>query len=802
MTAIVRWVEALFYDLRYSVRGFRRAPGLVVVSALSLGLGIGLNAILYMGIRTVFWHEPTMRNPGRVVSVEPGSGSQISYPDYQDLQQSAVFESVVGFRIMTLNYGAAGRVTRIGATAVTANFFEALGIDVQLGRTFSARDDAPARDPRVVMVTSTFWRTNFKADPAAIGQSVMIDGEPFTVIGVLPDRYRAVTGFYSPPVYVPLSKLTLSSIDNRTIPSLTVLGRLRRDVNATQTQQEVSALLASLDRAYPARVPIGGQPASVSPVAALQFRGTPSQFTLLAGVTWVTACLVLLIACVNVTGLLMVRATERRRELAMRTALGAGRGRVVASLLGESFLLVAAGAALGLPLAFALTKIPVSSAMAPLREILVFDTRLLPYAAGLIAVATLICGVIPALRATRADVVTEIRQGGESVTPRMRLRQALVAAQVAMAFVLIVAGLLCVRSQIQLTHVDFGFELDKGVVANFGLTDRQYPEQERVRLAERLVERIAQLPGVSLVSVANIVPLGGNALGKALHPAGRTDIPGTRPTAYSTGPGYFSTLGIPLLKGREFGKSDREGAPAVAIVNATFARTYFPGQEALGQHVETAGEVNSEVVGVVQDHRIGTIGEQPRSVIFYPYAQRPTALTLHVRCATAPESLVSVVQRAIGEIVDANVPVRVQTLRNATSLEMTMRRQGTVLMATLGAVGLFLAVIGLYGVMTYTAASRTVEVGIRMALGASRGRIRREMLLRTLKVVAPGLAVGMLAALAAMPAFRTFLAGVSPFDPLAFAGGAALLIIVGLAAGYVPAHRSARLDPMRALRRP
>jgi putative ABC transport system permease protein len=395
-------------------------------------------------------------------------------------------------------------------------------------------------------------------------------------------------------------------------------------------------------------------------------------------------------------------------------------------------------------------------------------------------------------------VVDDVRQSGAGATPRTWMRQSLVVGQLAMSLFLVVATLLFVRSQIQIGRTDLGFDLDHGIVARFGLDQRQYAGEARALFAERLVERIAQVPDISMASIANFVPLGGDSLLRSFHPAGRTDIPGTRPSNYSVGADFFRTLGIRMLKGREFGRTDRMGSPAVAIVNETFAKTYFPGQEVIGQHVQTEDELDAEVVGVVRDHRIGTIGEAPQSVVYYPFAQRPRTLIIHAR-ASSPDGLVTAVQRAIDE-VDATVPVNAQTLRSATSLEMNMRRLGTMLMGAMGGTGVLLAMIGLYGVMSYVAASRTAEVGIRMALGASRPRIRQEMLLRALKVVAGGVALGAFASLGLTPLFRTFLAGVSPFDPVAFAGAALLLTLVGIIASYVPARRSSRLDPMRALR--
>jgi predicted permease len=795
---VAPWIDALWQDIRHGGRSLRRSPGLVVVSALSLGLGIGLNAMLFMGISTIYGHEPTMTEPERVVGVEPGYANQFSYPDYRDLQGSGIFVDAVGFRTGGLNMGSAGRLTPVSLLVVTPNYFEALGVRAQLGRVFSAVEAAPERNPRVVVVTAALWRNWLRGDPNAIGESLVLGGEPFTVVGVLPDDYRAVFGWIGPQIYAPVSRLTLSAFEDRGTPSLSVLARLKPGATMAQAQAGVTTFTASLERMYPERLSSKGRSARVFPVRAVQFRGAEMGYNAARMLTIVTGALVLLIACVNVAGLLMARATERRREIAVRVAIGAGRARVVQAMLIESLLLVVTGGVIGLAMAYAVNWAPFPAEMAPLRNMMALNARIVPYGVPFILLITLICGVLPALRATRASVMDDVRQSGDGATPRTWMRQALVVGQLAMSLFLVVATLLFVRSQIRIGQADLGFDLDHGVVARFGLDQKQYAGDERAAFAERLVERISQVPGVAMASVANFIPLGGESLARSFHPAGRTDIPGTRPFTYSVGPDFFRTLGIRVLKGREFGRNDRTGNAVVAIVNETFAKTYFPGQDVLGQHVQTEDEPEAEVVGVVRDHRIGTIGEAPQSVIYYPFAQRPRTLIIHAR-ASSPDGLVAPVQRAIDDI-DATVPVSAQTLRNATSLEMNMRRLGTMLMGAMGAVGLLLAMVGLYGVMTYVAASRTAEVGIRMALGASRLRIRQEMLMRALKVVAKGVTLGALASLGLTPLFRTFLAGVSPFDPVAFAGAAALLTLVGLIASYLPALRSSRLDPMRALR--
>jgi len=795
---IAPWIDGVWQDVRHAYRSLRRSPGLVVVSALSLGLGIGLNTILFMGLSTVYGHQPTMDDPERVVGVEPGYANQFSYPDYRDLKSSDIFTDAVGFRTGGLNMGSSGRLTPVSLLIVTANFFDVLSIRAHVGHAFTAAEAAPERGPRQAVVTTTFWKNWLRGDAAAIGETIVLGGEPFTVVGVLPEDYRAVFGWIGPQIYVPVSRLTLSAIEDRGTPSLSVLARLKPGATREQAHAAVTAFTASLERTYPERLTGKGRSVRVFPARDIQFRGAEMGYSAARVLSFVTGGLVFLIGCVNVAGLLMARATERRREIAVRVAIGAGRVRVVQSMLVESLLLVITGGLLGLAMALSINVAPFPSEMITLRNAMALDGRIIPYAIPFVLLTTLICGVLPALRATRKGVIDHVRQSGDTATPRTWLRQALVVGQLAMSLFLVVATLLFVRSQITIGHADLGFDLDHGIVARFGLDQRQYPGAERARFAERLVDRIRQIPGVTLASPANLIPLGGDSLLRSFHPAGRTDIPGTRPSTYSVGPDFFRTLGIRLLRGREFDETHRAGTLPVAIVNETFAKTYFPGQEVIGQRVQTEDELDAEVIGLVRDHRIGTIGEAPQSVIYYPFDQRPRTLIVHARTAS-PDGLVPSVQRAIDE-VDATVPVSVETLRNTTSLEMNMRRVGTFLVGGMGAVGLLLAMIGLYGVMSYLAASRTAEVGIRMALGASGPRIRQEMLLRALRVVARGVFLGALASLALTPLFRTFLAGVSPFDPIAFAGAAIVLTLVGIVASYIPALRSSRLDPMRALR--
>jgi predicted permease len=520
---------------------------------------------------------------------------------------------------------------------------------------------------------------------------------------------------------------------------------------------------------------------------------------MLAPLTRTIAGLVLLIACFNVTGLLLARAAHRRREIAIRVAVGAGRPRVVQAILVEGFLIVLAGAMVGLPVAFALDNVPLPGSLGWIQDTMTLDRRLVPVSLALVAGATLVCALVPALKAMRADVIAEVRQSGETATPRLRLRQTLVVAQMALSLVLVMGAILSIRSHRYAARVDVGFDLDRGVVARLGLDDTQYPGSQRARFADRVVERITQVPGVTSAAAADLVPLGGDSLVSTFHPAGRTDIPGSRPWTFSTGPGYFRTLGIPFVRGRDFDRSDAAGAPVVAIVNETFARTHFPDADAIGQRIATAGKPEAVVIGVVRNHRIDTIGEAPKSVAYFPYAQLPERLVVHARTSIAAAALVDAIQGAINE-VDPTVPVLVRTRRDSASFELGLRRGGSMAMGAMGVVGLLLAMVGLYGVMAYVAASRTAELGIRMVLGASARRIRWEILRRGLGTVGAGAAAGAALSAVTMPALTTFLAGVSPFDPAAFTLAAAILAVVGLGAAYMPARRASSVDPARAFR--
>ena len=797
---VIGWIDGVVQDVRHATRSLWRAPGLVAISVLSLGLGIGVNLALYSAVSTIFMHRPTMTAPDRVVGVQPGGAWQLSYPNFRDLRDSGIFADAMAFRTATLNRGTGEDLERVGALVVSANFFEGLGVRARIGRTFGGAEAAPERAPRVVVLSHRYWQGRFGADRSVIGRTMTLNGETFEVVGVLGADFRAITGFAEPSAYVPISRLTLPTIDDRGSVALTAIARLRDDSTADRVQAAVTAWGQELERSYPDRNAGLGRPAAIFPARSLQFRGTPAGFVLFPIVLAVLFAILLLLGSVNVAGLLLARATSRRQELAIRTALGAGRWRVFQSLLVESLVLSTLGTLGGLLLNVLLTRLPISGPSGFMQQMMVPDARLVGPAVLLILITTVLCGAVPALRATRGHVLDRLRQEEATHTRRMPMRHALVVGQVAMSLMLLVVASLCLRSQMRVFAVNPGFDLDRGVVARITLEPRRDTPEGRAAVAERLVERLEELPGLQTAAATSIVPLGGDALVASFHPAGRSDIPGTRPTVASVGPRYFATLGTPLVGGREFDETDRAGAPVVAIVNRTFANTYFPGGTAIGQQVEMGGEQPAEIVGVVADSKMDTIGEAPKSVIYYPFAQRPRRVTILMRSAGPPAAMVRPVDKAISDL-DPTLSVSVSTLREAASTELAMRQTGTIMVGAVGIIGLLLTAVGLYGVVAYLVASRTVEMGIRMALGASPRGLHWQVTRNAAALVAIGIGVGTALSMMLTPALATFLAGLSPLDPVAYAAGAAVLVLVGLGASYLPARAVTRVDPTIALRR-
>ncbi len=800
-------MNSLIWDLREAARGLQKSPGLVAVCLLSLGLGIGVNLTLFSWLSAMFFAQPTMARPIEVVGIEPGNSNQLSYLNYRDLKESAMFESVVGYRRTQLSLRAGDANRPVSGLAVTGNFFDGLGIQAQFGRVFTDTEASPERNARLVVASHTFWRRVLQSDANSIGQTLTLNGEAYTLLGVLPSSYRAITPVESPELYVPLNVLGATKLSQRSNDdALIVIARLRPRMGLEQARAQLTAFGQKLEQAFPLDNRGMSDPAAVFPSSELRMRGAPGDTSTLISFLMGLFGLVLLVACGNVAGLLMVRGATRQQDIAVRFALGASRRRVMQSLLAETSLLAILGGGTALVvvmwIAPALSEFGLPG-LSGARVELQPDLVLAAYAAGVTLLTILFCGITPALRSTKGHITADIQKGGSrTATGHLKLRHAFVVAQVAISLLLLVVASLFLRSLVRIASVNPGFDVAHGVVVRIPASS--VPAGQQALVAERVTERLRRAAGVRSVSTAMLIPLGNDLRGERFRIEGRSD-PSPRTYVNSASPGYFATMGIELLRGRDFQSSDLPGAPQVAIVSETFASAHFPAEDALGKTIGLSTGETATIIGIVKDHAYRNRGGAMEPVLYRAYAQipnmstQPRPLIVIVRTERpADQSLLSI-RLAMSEI-DPNGPAFVETLAQATNQEILFRRVVGWLLSAVGGLGLLLATIGLYGVMAHAVASRHAEIAIRMALGASSRAVLLSVLRRGLNLVGLGVAIGSAIALAATQPLRAMLAGLSPSDPVAFAGTAAVLTLVGLLASYVPARRATHVDPMTALR--
>jgi putative ABC transport system permease protein len=797
----------LLWDVREACRGLRKTPGLVAICVLSLGLGIGVNLTLFSWLSATFFDQPTISRPHEVVGLEPGNSNQFSYLNYRDLKDSGIFQAVFGYRRTELSLRTVELTRPVSGVAVSGNFFEGLDVRAQLGRVFTETEAAPEHNARVAIASHGFWRRTLDADLAAVGRVLNLNGQQYTLLGVLASDYRAVTPIEAPDLYVPLDVLGPTNLSHRPNDNgLVVLARLRPGMGIDQARSQLTAFGQHMEQAFPEENRGMKDPAAVFPSTEVRQRGAPGDTPTLVAMLMGLFGLVLLVACGNVAGLLMVRGAGRRQEIAVRFALGASRRRVIQSLLTEGLLLASIGKAAAL--LFVVWLAPLLSAqvlpgLGAARVDLQPDLALVAYATAITLFTALVCGITPALRSTRGQITSDIQQGGSrTTTGHLRLRHAFVVAQVAISLFLLVIASLFLRSLLRISSIDPGFDVAHGIVVRVPASSVAPGQQ--VALSEQIAGRLRSVAGVRSVSWSMLVPLGNDLRAERFAVEGRSER-GARTYVNSVAPGYFETMRIPLLRGRDFQASDRPGAPPVAIVTESFARSYFPGEDALGKLVVTSPSDTAAIVGVVKDHAYRNRGGRPEPVLYRAYAQipnmssQPRPLIIHVRTDQAAEASLRAIRAAMAEI-DPNGPAFVEPLRDSTSQEIVMRRVIGFALSSIGALGLLLATIGLYGVIAYVVTSRTAEIAIQMALGASSHHVRWRVLGGGLKLVLIGVAIGTAVALAATRPLAAMLAGLSPSDPVTYAGTGLVLALVGLAASYLPARRATRVDPMAALR--
>jgi putative ABC transport system permease protein len=806
--------DALIRDLRYALATLRREPGVVAVLVACLGLGIGVNATIFGIFNAALLQEPTAIEPDRIVRIEPGNGDKISYANYRDLRDAPGFSAFALSGGATLNlqnpHASGDEIESLSAMQVSDNFFELLGVHAFRGRTFSPAESRPELRPRTVILGYGFWQRRFQGDDRIIGRALMLSGEPFTVIGVLAPGHRHGMALYVPDVYVPISPLVSAAIEDRRNPAFDLRARLAPGVTREQAQASFVTAARRLEAAYPEINQGFGRPAFVLPMsglASLQGHGVPSELPMLLAAPFVLFGLLLLTACANVAGVLIARGESRRGEIAVRLALGASRWAVVRMLLVECLVLTTLSTAGGLMLAASVTallgQLRFSDTLSLNVPAFSPDLTMMLWA-GAVAVATCVaCGLAPALQSTRVTLTPGLRNV-QAGSRRSRGRKFLVIAQVAASALLLTLCLTLLRGLQQVATIDPGFDVRQGISARVTVEPRRFTQEQLHAFALRLVERLEQLPQAQSVSFASLLPLGGDNVNRRAELRGQPFENGVRVGTNQVGPRFFETLGVTVRSGREFLSTDRIGAPPVAIVNESFAKRAYPNESAIGRYIRV-GERDAqpwrEIVGIVSDSKYATLSEAPRPQVFVPYLQTGGGLIVQVR--TRPESSpalgLSAVRSTIASI-DSKVLVNVRTTEEATSLEFTLRRAATSLLAGLGAIGLLLSLVGLFGVLAWHVSRGTPEIGIRMALGASRGAVRRRVVRTGLMLVGVGAFTGIAAAVLVTWPLRWLLAGANPADPITLTSVAGVLLLTGAAASFIPAHRASRIDPAIALR--
>jgi predicted permease len=818
-------MNMIWQDVRYGIRILTKSPMTTLIVVLTLALGIGANTAIF-GIVNGFMLRPLpVKSPSQIMVLASRMPDDtlgiytLSYAELADLRKQADdFSDIFASQINIGGLSYQGTADRFVYLYVTGNYFSGLGIQPALGRfILPSEGEVGGKDPYIVLGYS-YWQGRFGGDRGIIGKSVLIDGEPATVIGVAPKTFHSTMFAVDPDGYVPLNMMPANAVPNfwtdRTARTLAVLGRLKPGVTVPQAQSSMNVVMQRLGEAYPATDK--GIALRVIP----EWLARPQPYAknivpFIVGIFLALSALVLLLACMNVANILLVRATMRQREMAVRAALGAGRARLVRQLLTESLLLALLGAAGGLLFgewacrSVGLALLPAMKL--PIRLDFSFDWRVFAYALGAALVSGLLVGLWPAWRAGRAGVGELLRGSGRSDTAgvgRHRFRNMLVVAQVAGSLVLLIVAGLFVRTLLRAQHAYLGFDPDHLVNLTVDPQQVGYDDARTKSFYRDLEARARQLPGVESASLAFSVPMGmvndGGPVCVEEHPL----APGQQPPVIvfnHVDPPYFDTLRIPILRGRAFRESDDEHAPLVAVVNQSMAQHLWPKEDALGKRFSLKGSTGPwvEVVGIVPNGKYIFIGFSDQPYFFVPEAQSFTSYrTLQVRSALPPETLIAQLQHEV-HALEPNLPATdVETMRHSLSggNGLFVFQVGAALAASMGLLGLILAVVGVYGVVSFAAAQRTQEIGIRMALGANRSDILRLVLQQGLILVFAGVCIGTLLAGALTRSMATLLVGVSPTDLLTFGSAILLLAAIGFWACYAPARRAMRLDPMIALR--
>ncbi|MDQ3802556.1 MAG: ABC transporter permease [Acidobacteriota bacterium] len=809
-------MRTLLQDLRFAARVLWKSPGVSAVAVVALTLGIGANTAIFSVVNAVLLRPLPYKDPERLVRLSEDSERvpqmSVAYPNFLDWrEQQTVFEQMAAMQLQSYNLSGGGEAERLSGRNVSPEFFSVLGVAPALGRTFTEEENARGRE-RVVVLSHGLWQRRFGGDKGILGRAVTLNGEPFTVVGVLPRGF-----LYGSPtdVFVPigsaLDEMMMSSRGYH--PGIYVLARLKDGVGLERAREEMKAIAARLAAQYPASN--SGNTVRMQPLGEY-FVGEirPSLLILLAAVG-----MVLLIACANVANLLLARAAARGREIAIRTALGASRLRIVRQLLTESVTLALAGGVCGLLLALwgvDLLRSLTADNLPPTAEV-GLDANVLLFTLAVSLVTGVAFGLAPALQASRMDLNTSLKEGGRSQSGgvgRQRMRNILVVAEVALSLLLLIGAGLMLKSFFRLRQAEIGFNPQNLLTMQVSRTVGKGEDPARAAaFFDQLRERLEATPGVGAAAYTGGMPMLG-APDTSVMVAGRpAPEPGKAPQAvlFITSPGYLEAMGIRLVRGRFFDEHDDANSQLVAVVDEAFARIIFPGEDPVGQRLKGGGDVpDAEIVGVVEHvNNYGlNVPEAVQPQLYYAFKQVPKNymadalgnVYVAVRTSGDPAALVPAVRREAQALDPAQPLYNINTMEEVLAQSVATQKLSMLLLGLFAGVALALAAVGLYGVMSYTVTQRRHEIGVRMALGARPSDVLRMVVGQGMLLTAVGIGVGLLGALAATRLMASLLYGVSATDPATFAGIPLVLASVALAANYIPARRAMKVDPMEALR--
>ena len=812
-------METFVQDVRYAFRNLLSRPGFTVLAILCLGLGIGVNTAAFSFVNEFFIHQLPVKDSDGLVRVYNGYShgflyGELSYAEFAQYKaRSQSFSGLIGESFLPMGLKTETRNERIYGSVVTGDYFDVLGVKPALGRTFLPEEDRlPGAHP-VAVVSHGMWERRFGADPGLLGRTVTINGVQLTVIGVAPRGFSGTLVGLSPEVWIPVMMLEQLRPGTEPLHSykarlLFTLGRLKPGVTIIQARTEMNEFAQQLKRARPDELQTLTQ-ITIIPLNegtfSPQLRNRVRIFlTMLMAIVG----LVLLIACANVAGLLVARATERTREIGIRQAMGASRLRILRQLLTESAVLALLSAGFGLLLAWLVGRM-VLSLTPPSEFPLSFTTRIDGYVLGFtIAVAlvtVLAFGLLPALQASRPDLVRAVKNevSSEDPTRKSRLRSLLVIGQVALSVFLLVSATLFVRSLQNAHQIDIGFDPERVVIASVDVSLHGYDEVRGRNFYRDVQHRLEGLPGVQAVSLLEKVPFHIDPQRTRATPEGYVaPADGSEPLLdYSVaGPRYFETLSVPILRGRDFRDSDNQDSPKVAIINEALAKKFWPNEDPIGKRLLAVQEYR-QIVGVVKMTKYRTLGEEPLPYLYLPFSQNyEPEMAILVRSSQNPAEVLRPMREQIQSLDTELILFNVMPMQERLKMALLKARMGAYVFGTFGILALLLSTVGLYGVLSYSVRQRTREIGIRMALGASGQNVARLVVRQVMKLVLSGAVIGLLLSFAATKFMASQLYGVSTRDPIVFSGTAILLVLVGLLACLLPVMKAARLSPTVALR--